>query len=161
MTKAVFRKRGATLVPVDDEGRELLHKLKDDRDVMVEVRRARNPRHHRLYWALVNFVKLHAVNSDGEALFENADLEIIHTAIKIATGFVRTFIDTTTGKTAFVPQSIAFESLDQTQFEEFFNAATTVIASRWLPAGTTPEDVRRELILLVDGPHAIGERVAS
>lgn len=160
MAKIVCRKNGRTLTPVDDEGRDALAKIRDGRDVMVEVRRARNPRHHRLYWALINFVKLHAINADGESLFENADLEIIHTAVKIATGFVRTFVDTTTGKTAFVPLSIAFESLDQTQFEEFFNTATKIIASRWLPPGTTPEDVRRELIELVDGPHALGERVA-
>ena len=33
MTEVILRKRGASLVPVDDQGRELLAKLKDNRDV--------------------------------------------------------------------------------------------------------------------------------
>lgn len=165
MTEAIFRKRAARagefgLFPVDDEGGELLHKLPRDRDVGIEVKRHRNPRHHRLYFAILNFVKMHAVNADGEPLFENADVDIISVALKIATGHVRTFIDTTTGKTAFVPKSIAWAAMDQTEFEAFFKNACDVIAQRWMPPGTTSESVRDELILMVDGPHAIGSRVA-
>ena len=37
MTEIILRKRGASLVPVDDQGRELLAKLKDNRDVGVTI----------------------------------------------------------------------------------------------------------------------------
>lgn len=158
--KIVCRKRGSTLTAVDDEGREALAKVRDDRDVMVEFRQARNPRHHRLYFAMIKFIKEHAVTPSGESLFENADVEMIHIALKLATGLVRTFVDCDTGKTVSVPMSIAFESMDGARWEQFFDAAVLTITRRWLPPGTLADDVRRHLIELVDGPGAVGERVA-
>lgn len=154
MAKIICRKIGRSLVPVDDEGFDALAKVKDGRDVTVEFKMARNPRHHRLFFAACRFVQMHSETMD------NASIDQIKTAIKIATGFVDTFVDCQTGNTIAVPKSLSFESLDQTSFNQFFDDACGVICNRWMPAGTTPEDVRRELILLVDGRHALGERVA-
>jgi hypothetical protein len=50
--------------------------------------------------------------------------------------------------------------MDQTSFNQFFDDAVRVIADRWMPAGTTPEAVRNELLEMVDGPHALAERRA-
>ena len=36
MTEIILRKHGASLVPVDDAGRDLLAKLKDNRDVDLQ-----------------------------------------------------------------------------------------------------------------------------
>lgn len=152
MTKFVCRKSGRMLSPVDDEGLKALAKLPDGRDVMVEWKRSRNPRHHRLYWACVKFISEHCAG------FEATPLDQIHVLLKVATGLVDTVIDPSNGVAFFTPRSIAFEALDQDEFEVFFNDATAVIATRWMPAGTTPESVRRELVLLVDGPGAVGER---
>ena len=99
--KAVMRKRGASLVIVDEEGLEALRAVPDGRDVMVEFKRSRNPRHHRLYWALIHFVSLHCPR------FEGVPLDKIHVALKLATGFVDTFVDAETGHACFVPKSIA------------------------------------------------------
>ena len=147
--KAVFRKHGTSLVPVDDEGLAAVRKLPEGRDVVIDVKRARNPRHHRLYWALINFISMHSPR------FEGVSLDKIHVALKLATGFVDTFIDVETGHACYVPKSIAYESLDQTAFSAFFDDACTVIAQRWMPAGVTPKDVRDELIRMVDGEHAL------
>lgn len=161
MTKIVCRKRGATLSAVDDEGRAALARVRDDRDVVVEFTQSRNPRHLRLYFAMVRFIKEHAViRETGESLFESADTETVHIALKLATGLVRTFVDCDTGKAVSVPLSVAFEAMDQVRFAEFFDAAVSTITRRWLPPGTLADDVRRELIAIVDGPDAIGERIA-
>lgn len=165
MTEAIFRRRAARagevgLFSVDDEGADLLRKLPDSRDVGVVVTRHRNPRHHRLYFAILKFVKMHATNADGEPLFEDIDIETIGAAVKIATGHVRTFVDTTSGKTVFVPKSISWSSMDQTKFAEFFDNACGVIARRWMPPGTTTESVRAELLEMVDGPGALGSKIA-
>lgn len=160
MAKIVCRKSGRFLIPVDDEGSEALKRIRDGKDVMVEFKQSRNPRFHRLYWAMVRFVRLHAVNDSGESLFASADDEIVHTAIKIATGFVRTFVDTTTGKTAFVPKSINWEALDEGEFSKFFDNAVNVITNRWLPPGTHAAEVSDEIIRMVDGPNSVMERVA-
>jgi hypothetical protein len=158
MRKSVLAGRAA-LVPVDDQGMELMARLKDGRDVGVTVSQHRNPRHHRLFFAIIKFVKLHAVDRRGNSLFETTDTETVTDAIKIATGHVKRFIDLETGQTSLRPSSIAWAKMDQTKFNKFFDNACNVICKRWMPPGTLPDDVRRELIEMVDGPHAVGERV--
>lgn len=152
--KIICRKVGRSLVPVDDEGFDALAKVRDGRDVTVEFKKARNPRHHRLFFALVNFAKLHS-----ETMTE-ASTEQIKTALKLATGYVDTYVDRETGKCCYVPRSIAWESCDQLEFNKFFDAAVNVIVNRWMAPGTTSEEVRREIIEICDGPHAVG-RMAS
>jgi hypothetical protein len=119
--------------------------MKDGRDCMVHLSAPRNVRHHKLYWALIRFIREHTDQFAGH------DDEIIHTSLKLATGYVKTFIDTETGKAVMVPRSIAFESMDQARFAKFFDAAVAAICWRWLPPGTVPDDVRREVEAMCDG----------
>lgn len=159
MTEVILRKRASRsgevgLFPVDDEGGELLAKIKDGRDVGCDVIQRRNPRHHRALFNIIRFVQTHSPT------MADVPTEHLRTALKIATGLVDNFIDTESGRSVLIPRSMSFAAMDQTEFNEFFDQACKVIAHRWMPAGTTPEDVRAELILLIDGPHAIGSRVA-
>jgi hypothetical protein len=151
VTDVIMRKRGNSLVPVDDQGLELLAKLKDGRDVGCTIVAHRNPRHHRLYFAMLKFLSEHTDT------FAGRDPEIISTALKLATGLVRTYVNQDTGETIMVPKSISFAAMDQTRFNVFFDAACQTIA-HWMPPGSVPDDVRDELIRMVDGEHAIGER---
>lgn len=152
--KIVCRKVGRSLVPVDDEGFDALAKVKDGRDVTVEFKQSRNPRHHRLMFQVFRFVQMHC------DMMSDCSIERIKTAVKIATGYVETFVDCQTGLACYVPRSMAFESMDQTEFNEFFDAAIGEIVNRWMPPGSTSEEVRREIIEMTDGKHALGERVA-
>lgn len=142
MTKVVFRRRGATLIPVDGEGQELLHSIRDGRDVMLSVKIARNPRHHRLLFAMLNLVVQRTNKFDGtdEALI----------ALKIACGLVDPYIDAESGKTFFVPRSIAFESMAQDEFSAFFDRAVHVATTRWFPPGTKQAEVRAEIEAMCD-----------
>ncbi|HZP68346.1 MAG TPA: DUF1367 family protein [Pseudolabrys sp.] len=157
MTEVILRYREARpyefgLFPVDDEGAELFRGLKINRDIGCDVKQRRNPRHHRLFFAILNFVKLHC------SRFENASLDQIKDAVKLACGLTQTFIDAETGEVFYVLKSIAWAAMDQTKFNEFFNNACNVIAKRWMPAGTTAESVRDELLKMVDGPYHVDER---
>ncbi len=143
MTSAIFRKQASSLVPVDEEGRALLAKIKDGRDVECEVIQRRNPRHHRLLFAMIKMLR------DNTELFEGKDTEIVLTALKLATGYVRTYVDRTTGNTVMVPLSISFASMDQTRFSEWFDCAVHQIAERWFP-GSDAETIRSEILAMVD-----------
>lgn len=145
--KAVFKRNGNSLVPVDDEGFELLLKIADGREVMVDVRRARNPKHHRLFFGILKFIVEHT---------DLDSIEAAKSALKVATGEVDPVIDAATGKTYFVLRSINWESKDQDEFAAFFDRAVDVITLRWMPPGTVSEDVRREIIALCDGPMMAG-----
>lgn len=159
MTEIILRKREARagevgLFPVDAEADEVLGKVKNGRDVGCDVKQRRNPLHHRLFFAIIRFLQLHA------PIFESAPTDKIKDAVKLATGLADTFIDSETGQTYYVLRSISFAAMDQTAFNAFFDEAVRVIASRWMPAGTAPEDVRKELLAMIDGPGAIGSKVA-
>ena len=154
MTEIILRKRGASLIPVDDRSRELLAKLKDNRDVKVAITQPRNPQHHRKFFVLVDFVREHAVDRQGNSLFEHADEETIADAIKIATGYVKRYIDMNTGETWGRPMSINWASMDQTKFNKFYQNAVDVICQRWMPEGSVTEETRKRLIEIVDGEHA-------
>jgi hypothetical protein len=152
LSEAIFQKRPPRysgevgLFPVDEDGVELLHrKIKDGKQVAVAVTQRRNPRHHRLYFAILKFLSEHTET------FAGRDPEIISTAVKLATGLVKTFVDVETGRPVMVPLSISWGAMDQTRFNEFFDRACDVIANRWMPAGTTSDAVRDELLAMVDG----------
>lgn len=160
MTEAIFKLREARpgelgFFPVDEEGAELMHSVKPvGRDVSMEVIQRRNPKHHRLAFAIFKFLQYH---SDT---FHDVPIDRIKDAVKLATGLVDTFVKQDTGEAYYVLKSISFAAMDQTKFNEFFDAAVKVIAERYMPEGTTPEAVRKELFAMVDGPGALGSRVA-
>jgi hypothetical protein len=157
MTEAIFRYREARageqgLFPVDDDGIRILRSVRLNRDIGCEIKPRRNPRHHRLFFAILKFVKEHC------ARFESASLDQIKDAVKLACGLVDRFVDSETGKTYFVLKSISWAAMDQARFNAFFGDACHVIATRWMPAGTTAVSVRDELIAMVDGPYAVENR---
>lgn len=158
MVEVILRRRAAAHVgeagffPVDEQGVNVLGKISMGRDVGCEVIQRRNPRHHRLLFGAIKFVREHC------AMWEAASTDTVLVALKLATGFVDTYVDKETGKAVMVPKSVAFAAMDQTEFNPWFDDACRVIARRWMPEGTTPESVRDELFALIDGPGAIGSK---
>lgn len=159
MTEAIFKYRASRvgecgLFPVDEEGVEILTKLKLGRDVGCDVKKRRNPKHHRLFFQMIQFLQTHS------PIFEHMPTEKAKYAIKLATGCGQFFVDTETGQSIFVPRSISFASMEQGEFEHFFDDFCKVAAHRWMPAGTTAESVRAELLKMIDWPGALGSKVA-
>lgn len=154
MTKALFRKAGLSqgdvLIPVDEDGRELLASLKPMKDVMIDVHSPRNPRHHKLYFHLSRkLIEGGVWAGDEDSLLE---------WMKFATGHVRTAIDHT-GRPRTIPKSIAFESMDQAAFSRWFDRVLFVICDRLL-VGTDWQDLRAEIVETVDGRFEAQRRAA-
>lgn len=147
MMKAVFRKRGRALVPVDREGLDILSTIRDERDVIVEVRQARHPKHHRLFYAILKFIVEHT---------EFDSIEAAKSAIKVACGEVDPVIDPESGKIFWTVRSISYAAMDQTRFSAFFDRACRVITERWMPPGTTPDSVRAEIEAMIEPSHMRG-----
>lgn len=141
MAKAIMRKvvRGAAigLVPSDDEGRDALAKVKDGAEVMCEFRRPRNLGHHKKLFKLLSIV---VENQDHYKTPEH-----LLAALKVATGHCDEYpIKNGAGLIMVVPHSISFESMDQTLFEPFFNAAMDVVCSQIIP-GMNKADLEAEI----------------
>lgn len=127
--------RLGVLAPVDQQGRDVMAKLKMGQQVQIEVKRARNPKQHRLYWALIGLC--HSQQSTY------ATQEDLSDAIKIAVGHCTQY-PLLNGKVMMKPKSIAFANLGQTAFDEFFQRVVHLVITRILP-GVEEADLRREL----------------
>jgi len=147
MVKVVLKRVGNALVPVDDEGISFVNATKHGREIMCEVNRARNPRQHRLFFAILKFIVEHT---------EIESIEAAKSAIKVATGQADPVIDANTGETKLVLRSISYESMPQDEFRVFFNDAINVITTRWMPEGAAADAVRNEIVAMVDGPMMRG-----
>lgn len=133
--KAVLlRRRGIGLVAADDLALEVLQKIEANKDVLVWLKRSRNPAHHRKFMALVKLI------FDNQTKY--ASREALLTAIKIGVGHCDFY--QVGEKSAFVPRSLAFEAMDQTEFERFYDAVVQVVTSQIIP-GLKPGELRRQL----------------
>jgi hypothetical protein len=149
--RAFFRKRLGSFVPTDDRSARLLAALRNDDEVLLEVTQVKNARHVKLYFAMLDFARDHAINPEtGEVLFITA--EQAKKAMKIAAGAAVPFVDPATGRTYWEFESV--REMDAAAFSDFFDRAVYVITHRWLPPGTTEDSVRRELFEMIEPRQA-------
>lgn len=119
--RGLFTLTSGTLVPVGDHSRALLNGVKDGDCVMVQIRRARYPEHHRLAFAV--FHRL------AEAT--GMTIEAIVLWLKWETGHCD-LVRLPNGRTMASPKSISFENMDQTEFQTWWNTALEIIKDKML-----------------------------
>ena len=107
------------LEPYDDAAAETLKRFKVGESCWVEVKKARNPKFHRMYFALLN---LTYDNQDRYTNFEH-----FRKAVQMAAGHVDEFI-TLDGELVLQPKSIAFDQLDELGFQVVFSETMKVCA---------------------------------
>lgn len=128
---------------------EQLKAVPTDRPVKVKVTVPRNPKFHRKYFALLSVV----YDYMGDALREEMgvwSIEQMRQRMKIELGLYTLWI---VGKNAplpegtpvYIPDSIAFDSMDEADFEKLFKATVTLALGKYLRAQT-----EESLMRLVD-----------
>lgn len=93
--------------------------------VRAELTKPRHPRHHRLVMAL-----LQKVLDNAQGLMT---MDQLLTVVKIKMGRAVPFTDSATLKVYWVPESIAFDSMDQAEFETFWADLCTLVARDYFP----------------------------
>lgn len=131
----LLRRRGNSLVAVDEHAQEAIGRLGAEADIYVWLKQARNPKHHRKFFALVNTI--------FKAQSKYPTQESLLTAIKIAVGHVDTFVGAD-GKVYYVVRSLSFDAMDQAEFDRFYEAVIDIVVTRLLP-GVRRSDLKREL----------------
>jgi len=135
-----FVKRQGRLVPADIMADELLGGIPEGREVLVSIRRPRNPKHHRLLFALLRKVRDNSDQWDSDqALLDD---------LKLATGLFETRVNLVTKKAYAVPGSISFASMSQDQFRVWFDQVLVVLATNVL--GCMTEELRAEIMEMVE-----------
>jgi hypothetical protein len=113
------------LVPVDKISEDDLLLLPADKEFDCKIWKKRNSDHHRKYFALVNAIFPHQKYWPT--------VKALHDQLKIAVGFSYEARDIRTGEVRTYPDSIAFDSIDQTEFEQVYERIVEVVLTRVLP----------------------------
>jgi hypothetical protein len=148
--KAVFVRRGDAFYPIDEDGRTILNSVKDGRECMGEFRPARNPKHWRLYQAILKLL----VDNEIYANHSAAELEL-----KIVTGEWDTVV-TENGRVFHVPRSTSYEKMDQATFKRYFDRMIYWLLTKHL-IGANEVALRDQIMEMIDRPEnrALGRRV--
>lgn len=97
---------------------EYLRRLGDGEVIECDTRKVRNPAHHRKFMALVGRALL------GQSQYTKTQLLV---ELKLRCEWYDEHV-THTGKLVYVPRSISFATMDQEQFEPFYNTALVELA---------------------------------
>lgn len=132
--RVLCRRTISGLQPLDEQASEELRRVPVGKAVYVEIKAARNPKQHRLFFSLLKII------TDNTDMFPTIDAALV--ALKIGTGHVDTMV-TAEGQTVYVPKSISFANMPQNQFGPWFDMAIHLVCNRWLKVA--PETLRREI----------------
>ena len=127
---------GVIIKPCYGSDAEELKKLKQNTQYRFEVKQPRNPRFHRYFMALM---QLGYANQEQYNNFDHYRKVMIMKA-----GFYET-IETSKG-TIWLPISISFDKMDESEFNEVFEKVLVVIAEQ---LETAPQDIRDNLNLFM------------
>lgn len=130
---ARYTKRGLTLVPADQEGRELQAKLQDGGTVFVQLWMPRNMKQHRKYFAVLRNVV--------EATGRWTSTEHLRRDILIALNRFDEEVNRLTGEVRQVPHSMAVASMPKAEFEQLYEDTIRLLTEA---LGCDPEMLTQE-----------------
>lgn len=131
--KLCMKRQGGALHPYGQVAWDTFDKIRSLDVVIVTVHQARNPLHHDKFWALATRV----ANFDRD--FDDAD-EAVRWVKRQIPGMHRRYVEKD-GTVSIELGSIAFESMDQLAFNEFYDRALHLWAGR---IGCDPETLSTE-----------------
>ncbi len=108
---------GRVLVPSGHHDATEFEKLKFNNEYKIDARKARNPEHHRKAFALINLI------FDSQEKYRS--VEDLLTELKLRTGWYREHVRMN-GEMVYIPKSISFADMDQTQFETFYDRVADI-----------------------------------
>jgi hypothetical protein len=137
MARCYLARRGFGFYPVDEAGQKLLNRTKPGEWISVEAKKPRNVQHHRKLWALLTTVSDNIDGTTPEQLLQ---------WLKVRTGYVD--VVGINGVAVQVARSIAFDALDQTEFELVYDRFVAAILTDLLP-GVERRDLEDEVLRMV------------
>ena len=127
---AVCKLPNNLLSHVDDDGYDILKKIKIGEIYENEIKKPRNYKFHRKFFALLKLV------------FENQDkydnIKDLRVEIELKTGNYEEHL-TLKGKIIYIPKSISFDKMDDIEFEKLYNKSIDIILSDFIKGGSKKE----------------------
>ena len=129
-----FTRRGNCLIPSDFAADEFLAGIPDGREVLVTVRRPRNPKHHRKFFAMLR----QALDNRDDWGDEDDLLDDLKHAVR----HIERRKNAITGEVTERARSINFASMGQDAFARFYNRCRFVLAQT---LGISEDELEREV----------------
>ncbi len=131
------------LVPMFDEDYEQKQKLKFGEVYTCEIKKARNYKFHKLYFALISLAWEYQ-NEKTQTFFKN-DINNFRKAVEISAGHCDTVYNIKLKCLTDIPKSIAFDKMDEFEFRDLYDRVKDVIFLVFLK-NITQEEFERNLI---------------
>ena len=132
-------KRDFGFFPSSDSDFEVCKKFVEGEVYRCEIKKPRNIKFHRKFFALLQYV------------FENQDkydnIEDLRVEIELKAGNYIEHI-TTKGKMVYIPKSLKFERMDNVEFENLYNKAIDVILKHFI-CGDTKENIENQVNIIL------------
>lgn len=112
----------ADLIPVDARALKIVEDMEPGKRALVWVHTARYPEHHRFAFAVMQKI--------ADAI--GVPVEIVLLSLKYETGRFD-YVQLVDKRIVEHPHSIAFESMDQKDFQKFWDDVLEVLKDKWLP----------------------------
>lgn len=129
MKITLLKNTAKTLTPDSEHNEELFEKIGQGEVVTCEIKKVRNIRLHRKYFALIRMV----YDNLPEHLDDNyPSIYTFRKQLEMYAGHIETFISLK-GETMLMPKSIKYESLDGKAFEELFESVLQIIQKHIMP----------------------------
>lgn len=113
--KIQVQKRGGQLLPITTYDAEEVEAAREGQLYDLVPVSDRSDPHHKLYWATLGEV----VKATG-AWASSAHL---HDDLKMLCGYYRTVVNTASGALYYIPDSIAYQKMNQQEFAAYFDQA--------------------------------------
>lgn len=133
-------RRGSMLVPVAPMDSEALMEMPGGKPMRCRLTMPRNVQRLRLYWSMIDLI---AENLDG------ITRKALHDAVKVRLGFC-TAVPFKTGSVV-VPDSIAFDAMDEKTFADFLDAFKKMVRTDVIPGLNNAAFERAALEMLGEG----------
>lgn len=142
MANVLLIREGNHLTPADPISLEEIQAMAHGEYVTAKIERARNPKHHRKYFALLKII---LDNQD-----KYADIDSLLTAIKVGVGHCTWGTVWLRGVPfqVAIPKSISFSRMGQGKFEKFYDASVDYIVADIIPGLDRPALEQRVLEMM-------------
>lgn len=119
----IFIVKSATgfLLPADAKAEEVVNKWKSGAQYSLTYAPARNPKFHRLVFAVATSV---VTNAPEGSYWNGKDALHLIRAVEISVGLVDEIVGFD-GEVHMMPKSIAFENMDEAEFKKVFDRLVT------------------------------------
>lgn len=128
------------LMPDDKESDEYFHKIKDGTVLSCEIKKVRNYKFHKKWFALLNlgFEYFEPVNNQYKGHDVEKNFDRFRHDITILAGYY-TFVYDVQGNPKALAKSISFGSMNQEEFEQLYSKTIDVLLKKVMTRYTKEE----------------------